>query len=208
MEMFTNLLALDYLFFFQSAEPLFIVGFVFLIMVIQILAFYIAGRMTGSIDDEIISAFTLLGALLVIATAGALINTGISMFLEGALIPGIIASIVYLIAIIYAIVKIYELSIGKAIMHLIISLIITVALTGLTVFIGNKVIPKSTVETVSDSVFMIEIEPKPKPEQESEIDTIDKITELEDALTEAEDTLDEAMDEVDEAIPSLPGSAE
>lgn len=173
-----------------------IVGFVFLIMVIQILAFYIAGRVTGSIDDEVTSAFTLFGALLIIGTASTLINAGISMFLDGMLIPGIIAFIVYLIAIIYAVVKIYELSIGKAILHLILSLIITVALTGLAVFMGIKVIPESQHESTTDSdgVFMMEIEP------ETEINAIDEITGLEDTISEAEDTLEEAMDEVDEAM--------
>ena len=120
---------------------LFIVGFIFLIMIVQLLAFYIAGRATDSINDEISSAFTLLGTMLVIGTASTLINAGISIFLEGMLIPALAASILYIIAIIYAVVKIYELSIGKSILFLLLSIIITAVLLGVAVYGGMKLIP-------------------------------------------------------------------
>lgn len=125
MEMFTTMLAYGYLI---------IVGFIFLVMIIQIVAFYIAGRVTQSINDEITSAFTLLGAGLFIGIMSTLINAGISIFLSGMLIPGVVSFVIYLAAIIYAVVKIYELSIGKTILHLLLSFVITALLLGGSVY--------------------------------------------------------------------------
>jgi len=126
MEMFSTVLAYGYLV---------IVGFIFLVMIVQIIAFYAAGRITGSINDEISSAFTLLGAGLVIGTASTLVNAVISLFLDGMMLPGLIAFILYVVAIIYSVVKIYELSIGKAIAHLFLSMIITAVLMGATIYL-------------------------------------------------------------------------
>ena len=136
MEMLNNILAYGYLF---------IAGSVFLFMVIQILAFYIAGRVTGSIDDEVSSAFTLFGAMLVIGSAGALINAGIGIFLDGLLVPGVISSVLSLIAVIYAIAKTYELSAGSSILFLLLSLVITAVLTGGIIYGAGKLMPESGI---------------------------------------------------------------
>ena len=154
---------------------LFVAGFVFVVMILQILAFYIAGRVTGSINDEISSAFTLFGALLVIGTAATLINAGVSPFLEGLLIPGIISSAVYLIAILFAVVKIYELSVGKAILYLILTSVIMAIVLGGIVYAGIRLLPgepftldlHEITETDAEPGPGTISEPTPEPEPES-----------------------------------------
>lgn len=197
MEMFTTILAYGYIF---------IVGFVFLIMLFQILAFYIAGRVTGSIDDELISAFTLFGTLLIIGMASTLVNAVLTTFLTGMLIPAIIAFVLYLIIIIYAVEKIYELSIGKAILHLIISFIITVALTGLTVYVGTLVMPEIDLGDVMemDMEFEIDTEPLDETEEVMEEAEVEETMEEEEPETDGEETVEETTP----STPSLPGDTE
>lgn len=177
MEMLSNVLAFGYLF---------IVGFIFLFMLIQIFAFYIAGRATGSIDDEVTSAFTLLGAFLVIGVASTLINALISVFLEGMLIPGLLAFIAYLIAIVFAIVKIYELSVGKAILHFLLSLVIIIVLTIGTVFAATKIMPTFSVDLNSTGMMEGGLEMN---SDSMETDSLDEM-----------DTMDMDLDETTEVL--------
>jgi hypothetical protein len=179
MEALTNFLAVGTIFIF---------GLVLLIMVFQILAFYIAGRVTDSINDELISAFTLFGVMFFIGAASTLVNAILTTFLPGMLIPAIGAFIVYLVVIIYAIVIVYELSIPKAILHFILSLVITVALTGIVIYIGTLLIPQGGYELEVTDQREIEFDSFEMMEFE-EFETFDDFEE--DAFFEEEPVIEE-----------------
>lgn len=202
LAMLTNFLTYGYLI---------IVGFVFLIMLLQILGFYVAGKATGSIDDEITSAFTLFGALLFIGVGSSLINAGISHFLTGMIIPGIFSFIIYVIAIIFAIVKIYELSIGKAILYLILSTIITFVSVGILIFVGIKLIPEQapSVNTTETGVLGEMEEDENNEETNNEETNNEEANNDPDAMMffdETPETIGEPI--IEESVstgPSLPG---
>jgi|GEM_PF-5773132 len=137
MEIFTTVLAYGYIF---------IVGFVFLVMLIQLLSFYVAGKITGSINDEFMSAFTLFGSLFFLGVASTLVNAVISIFLPSPLIPAIAAFVIYLAAMIYAVVRIYDLSAGKAFLHLLLSFVMTLVVTGLLVYGAINFLPKNNAD--------------------------------------------------------------
>ncbi len=226
MEIFSTILAYGYIF---------VVGFVFIIMVFQILAFYIAGRLTDSIDDEVNSAFTMFGALLLIGTASTLVNAVLSTFLSGMLIPAIASFVLYIVVIIFAVVKIYELSIGKAILHMIISLVVMIGLTSLLIYAGTQLLPEGgfkinltdevEVGTNTDLFDDMELELELEAENVSDELVVDELTEETDEEIEVVDVMEEveglmleepvgeAMEEiVEESAPSggpgLPGSSE
>ena len=222
---------------FVAVGTVFIFGFVLLIMVFQILAYYIAGRVTDSINDELISAFTLFGVMFFIGAASTLVNAILTTFLPGMLIPAIGAFIVYLVAIIYAIVIVYELSVPKAILHFILSLVITVALTGIVIYIGTLFVPQGGLELEVtdqreiefDSFEMMEFEEfeddtffeedSAMEEEFDEPETVDLTDdgleespfETEDAMMEeelVEEPLEEVIEEEPTSEPGLPGSNE
>lgn len=216
MEIFTTILAYGYIF---------IVGFVFLIMVFQILAFFIAGRVTGSINDELISAFTLFGALLLVGVASTLINAVLSTFLPGMLAPAVLAFILYLVAIVYAVVMIYELSIGKSILYLLLSFVITAVLTGLLVFLATLAFPQGgfevdfTDELEIDSMFETfdtmefeEFDDEPFMEEEEPLDETEEVSEglVVEEVAEEEVELDteEPTEDDTPSSPTLPDAAE
>ena len=213
MEIFGQILAYGYLI---------VVGFIFAIILIQLFAYYIAGRVTGSINDEFTTAFTLFGAMLVIGAASTLVNAALSTFLNGFLLPAAISSFVYLIIIIIAIAKIYELSAGKAILHLILSFILTAVLAGALIYAAIMVLPEKKVETnpgedthtsmeMEEKSFMLD-EEKDEVMDELADEVVDEDTEVEtpqnggviegvmDSVTELEDTLSDAEENIEDAI--------
>lgn len=132
---------------------IFIVGFVFVLLLIQLLSFYTAGKMTGSINDEFMSAFTLFGAMIILSMVSGLINAVLSLLLNGVLIPGIIAFVLYLGLAIFAVMRIYDLSGGKSFLFLIISFLMTVVVTGLIGYGAFKFLPKGEPRANTDSGF-------------------------------------------------------
>lgn len=221
----TTLLALGYIF---------IVGFAFLVMVFQILAFYIAGRVTGSIDDEVTSAFTLFGALLFIGMGSTLISAILSTFLSG-IIPAFVSFVLYLAVIIYAIVKIYELSIGKSILFLLLSFVITVVLSGATVYLGTLAVPGLNLSDAMElrsfdddieakmletsrlaeerlELEMAEIDTEPLDEELPPVDSEEALDETAIEEEPVEEAMEEEPSEKSEAPtpsgPGLPGSTE
>ncbi|MBU0706097.1 hypothetical protein KJ657_04540 [Patescibacteria group bacterium] len=207
MEIFTTILAYGFMF---------VVGFVLILMVFQILAFYIAGKMTDSINDEVTSAFTLLGAMLVIGAVCTLLNAILATVLSGLLIPGIISLVFYFVVILFAIVKIYELSVGKAILHLIISLIIIAIGVGLLFYLGTRVLPETgwndkTDVDVSTNVFGVTEDEYFDATEDTEIETdvTEALEEAEELIEELpEDLSGETSDEDTPSKPKLPGSPE
>lgn len=222
---------------FASGVILFFAGFALLFMLFQILAFYIAGRVTGSIDDEVTSAFTLFGALLIISTASTLVNAAINLFMPDTLIPPIVAFVFFLVLVLYAIAKIYELSIGKSILYFLLSLVIIAVLGGGSIYLGSRFLPESSLELgmPEDMDFEIDFEMDMDEDMEMEeeadlgsldpMNLMDDVEVLEESLDEAEENLEGAMEEVEEAMegateedegmmeeetpsgPSLPGSS-
>ncbi|MFH0838312.1 MAG: hypothetical protein V1880_03540 [Patescibacteria group bacterium] len=207
MEILTTILAYGYMF---------IVGFVLLIILLQILAFYIAGKMTDSINDEVTSAFTLLGAMLLIGTVFTLLNAILITTMSGLLIPGIISLVLYLVIILFAIVKIYELSVGKAILHLIVSLIITAIGVGLLFYLGTRFLPESDWTKNTDfssgtNVFGVTEDEYSDVTEDTEIATDEPETlgEEEEFIEELpEDLTEEMPDESAPSKPKLPGIPE
>jgi hypothetical protein len=143
-EALTGVLAFGYIF---------IVGFVLAIMLIQLLSFFAAGKMTGSINDEFMSAFTLFGALLLLSAGSTLINAVMSIFLTGFLIPAIASFVLYLGLAIFAVMRIYDLSAGKSFLFLIISLIITAVVTGGIAYGGFRFLPEGSFKLNTDAGF-------------------------------------------------------
>lgn len=139
MQILSTILAYGYLI---------IVGFIFLVMMIQVLAFYLAGKITGSINDEFTSAFSLFGAFSMISIGSTLVNAAIRAFLPNSFLAFVAAAVLFLFLTIYAIAKIYDLSPFSAFLHLIISFGITIiAIIALT-FLGFQFLPKGGSSTM------------------------------------------------------------
>lgn len=187
---------------------IFIVGFVFLVMIIQLLSFYAAGKMMGSINDEFMSAFTLFGALFVLGMASTLVNAILSIFLTGGKIPALLAFVIYLVAMVYTIIRVYDLSIGKAILHLIVSFVMTMVISGLIVYGGIKLFPNiqnslGSAIMSNTNVDQAHLETASDIRSDSETgtdDTLDTTTETGNAVTGTEPTTTAPSG------PKLPGS--
>ena len=132
---------------------IFIVGFVFALVLIELLSFFAAGKITGSINDEFMSAFTLFGAMLFISMATGLVNAVLSILLTGFMIPAIVAFILYLGLSIFAVMRIYDLSGGKSFLFLIISFLITAVVTGLIAYGGFKLLPEGQLKLNTNTDF-------------------------------------------------------
>jgi hypothetical protein len=168
-QILTTIMAYDYIY---------IVGFIFLVMVIQLISFYAAGKITGSINDEFMSALTLLGATFVLGMGSTLIKALLNIFLPGSLITTIAAFVLFLGLTIYIVIGIYDLSAGKALMYLIISFIIMAVVTGLLVYGGMKFLPgKEAIQgSATNALGAVTEEPATVEEPATTDDFVDPAT--------------------------------
>lgn len=175
---------------------IFVVGFILLVMVIQLLSYYAAGKMMGSINDEFMSAFTLFGVVILMGVIGTLVNAVISIFLSGALLPAIAAFVISLFAMIYAVIRIYDLSVGRAILHLFISFVMTIVITGGLVYGAIKLIPTEAMQVDFGSPAL--------DDTSSEYD-LDEAYDLSNMTADTETETDEALSGGPK-LPSVAGS--
>lgn len=203
MQLFTTFLAYGYLM---------IVGVIFVIMLIQVLAFYIAGRLTGSINDEFVSALSLFGALFLIGMGSSLANAAIQTFMPGSLLPLIAAAVLFLFITLYAIAKIYDLSILSSILHFIISFgIMVIVMIGLG-YLATRFVPEGgfqmntdTTTDTFDSVIEDQSLPADSSETTPDVSVTDEFTTTSDTEVTT-DTTTLPSDTEEAGGPKLPGA--
>lgn len=142
---------LDNVSLFMTPAHLLMVGLLFAFLLLHILSFFVSGKATDSINDEVISAFTLLGMVILIFLGTTLIHGLLTMFISNNLLTFLLAGALHLVIAVYVISVIYDLPALKAILFWIISALMITAVTVGSFFALQTFVP-GVISTIQQSM--------------------------------------------------------